>query len=595
MRRASALLLAVTAGSWPAVAANDDESVLLQAMRDELARSMAALQLQNLERPYFLAYRVEETTAVHASASFGALEHRSGSASRRRALTLEVRVGSPSLDNTNYLPERPWSSPLTRSYRLPLTDDYRELRRSLWLATDTAYKHALETLARKRGALQNQTREALADFSPAEPYADFAAADPQPLPGDAVVELVRAGSAVFRKFPEITASHVHGSAANGLTTYVNSEGTEFVQPRYGAALQVAAATQAADGTVLQDYHQWHVRRWRELPPQAQVLAWIRRQAELLTERRTAPALARYNGPVLFEGQAAAELVAQALVPRLLGDRAPVVESSRMGSYAASLGNPFVDRIGGRVLSRFLHVVDDPTATANAGGPLLGGYAVDAQGVAAAPTTLIQSGVLKTLLTSRNPVAGIAGSSGNLRGHQLLPSNLLLTASDGLAPEALRQELLALAAERGNDYGVVVRRLGGAGMQLMRDTRTSSAAGGQMAIGLVSDAVKVYPDGREERIPKAEIAAFGIGSFRDVVAASAAVTNHTRQLTPPNAYTLRSTTGLYGGYGSGQPVTISTPALLFDELTLRKPIGNAPRPPIAAHPFFVKAEAEGAGQ
>ena len=333
--RTVVLLLALAVAITPAVAANGEDGVLLQAMRDELARSMASLQLQNLDRPYFLAYRVEETDSTYGSASFGALSQHPGG-NRRRALMLEVRVGAPSLDNTNYLPDRPWSSPLTRYYSLPLTDDYRELRRSLWLATDAAYKHALETLARKRGALQNQTPEALPDFIPAEPSASFAAEEWLPLPKDALAELLRTGSAVFREFPEVAASQVYGRAANRLITYVNSEGTEFVRSRTSAALHVAAATQTADGTVLQDYYHWHVRHWRELPPPAKVLAWIRQQGELLTQRRAAPAISRYNGPVLFEGQAAAELVAQALVPRLLGDRAPVVENSR-GSYAAGLG------------------------------------------------------------------------------------------------------------------------------------------------------------------------------------------------------------------------------------------------------------------
>lgn len=572
--------------------ASSEESVLRRAMRHELARSMALLQLEDLERPYFLAYRVDEYRGTGASASFGALMDQNDDY-HHRGLTLELRIGSPAFDNTNYLPSRTWSSPQTRRFSLPLADDYGELRRSLWLATDTAYKHALETIARKRGALQSQTREAVPDFSPAEPHIGFPEAMPRPLPSppgrDALRDVVRAGSAVFRDLPAIALSRVFGYAGHSVTTYVNSEGTAYEKFQPSVTLHAAAATQAADGAVLQDREHWHVRRWDELPPKAELLARIRALGQRIASRVHAEAMDRYNGPVLFEGQAAAEIVAQGLVPRLLGQREPVAEARGGRAYAARLANPFADRIGSRVMARFLSVVDDPTATANAAGPLYGGYAVDGQGVAGKPTTLVQAGVLKTLLTSRNPLLGVEGSGGNLRGAQVLPSNLLVTARGGLDPAALREELHALAAERGNEYAVVVRRLSEeTGLQLMRD-RPRGRTGGDLAIGLVLEAAKVWPDGREQPIRKAQLAGFGVAAFRDIVAASATASNHTRVVSSPNAYALRGTTALYGSSAEGidNPTTIATPALLFEELTLRKPSGSMPRLPIAPHPFFAE--------
>ena len=102
----------------------------------------------------------------------------------------------------------------------------------------------------------------------------------------------------------------------------------------------------------------------------------------------------------------------------------------MRGYAASLRNPFVDKIGARVLPRSLDVRDDPTIDGNDAGPLLGGYAVDGDGVPAGPTPLIERGVLRTLLAGRNPIAGILQSTGNQRGEMLMPSNLLVTTERG---------------------------------------------------------------------------------------------------------------------------------------------------------------------
>jgi hypothetical protein len=33
--------------------------------------------------------------------------------------------------------------------------------------------------------------------------------------------------------------------------------------------------------------------------------------------------------------------------------------------------------------------------------------------------------------------------------------------------------------------------------------------------------------------------------------------------------------------------VVTPALLFEDLTLKKPTGEIPHPPVAGHPFFEK--------
>ena len=59
-------------------------------------------------------------------------------------------------------------------------------------------------------------------------------------------------------------------------------------------------------------------------------------------------------------------------------------------------SPFVDKIGARVLPRFLGAVDDPTLTEVDGTLLLGGYSADDDGIPAGATTLIQRGTLKTL-------------------------------------------------------------------------------------------------------------------------------------------------------------------------------------------------------
>jgi hypothetical protein len=241
-------LLAAMMLSASAPAADD---VVMKSMRDELNRSMKQLQLEQLEKPYFISYRVQDRTSLDTSATFGALL--SGDLLRARYLTVQVRVGDYQRDNSNFMTYPLQANGLTETVLLPIDDDYQELRRQIWLATDTAYKAALEMLSRKRAALENRkARENLPDFSkePAatalEPFApikmDLAQAE----------TLVRNLSAIFRQSAEIYTSSVSLGISDTRSWYLNSEGSAVTEETSGATLMAMAQTQAIDGNMLPD-------------------------------------------------------------------------------------------------------------------------------------------------------------------------------------------------------------------------------------------------------------------------------------------------------------------------------------------------------
>ena len=86
--------------------------------------------------------------------------------------------------------------------------------------------------------------------------------------------------------------------------------------------------------------------------------------------------------MLFEGQAAVEIFSQVFAQRLVARKRPVTEGGPMEGFAASLENPFADKLGGRVLPDFLSVTDDPTVTQIGDEPLFGDDKVDDEGVPA---------------------------------------------------------------------------------------------------------------------------------------------------------------------------------------------------------------------
>ena len=578
-RLTCALLLSLTIMWLPAVA---QTGVVMQAMQDELARSMSELRLDDLEQPYFVSYTVHEVLQIRATASLGGLA--SSVESESRALYVEVRVGDRDLDNTNFFARPEFRPTVGISFgpaTLPLEDDYGELRRAIWLATDRAYKDALDRISKKRAVLQNETVvDEVPDFSAEEPYG-HEGGPALPAPGASHVRKVATElSAQFRDYTHVYVSSVDARAVRRRVLYVNSEGSSFVRDDPTVAVTATGSTQANDGTEISDAFTVFGRTMEDLPALVELSEQGRALAVRLRDLRVAPVLERYAGPVLFEGQAAAELVRQVLLPRLLVQKAPLADDRFARQSIDRLANPFQDKLGSRVLPRFLAIVDDPTLRENEHGPLWGGYVVDDEAVPARETVLVQRGLLKTLLATRNPVAGIPRSNGHMRGGGPAPSNVLMTSSAGLTPDEMHEEFLALLDERELDYGIVVRRVRGAGASGIGGGPSGRSRGGPLVRAVL--AVKVFPDGREELVREAVLTGLSEGSFRDIVAASEAVTNHTilfrrsssifdplRFLNPATAF--------------GTVASLVVPSLLFEDVAVRRPPGNIPLPPAVPRP------------
>src|SRR5260370_26605454 len=106
-------------------------------MRNDLDPSMKTLQLEKLEKPYFIAYRTQEYTGTGASASLGSLLY--SNTSHSRFLAVEMRVGDYALDNTNFV-SSPGFPGLSRMSPLPLGDKYNRVRRQICLAPVATYQ-----------------------------------------------------------------------------------------------------------------------------------------------------------------------------------------------------------------------------------------------------------------------------------------------------------------------------------------------------------------------------------------------------------------------------------------------------------------------
>jgi predicted Zn-dependent protease len=573
--------------------AQKQADVVMRAMKDELSRSMGQLQLQQMDKPYFLGYRLEDIMQREISATLGSLTTSSGDPFRNRMIGVELRVGDYSFDNTNFFSIQRLRSGATSMFfsgidQAAMDDDYAQLRREFWMATDKQYKRALEDLSAKRAALKMRNGgENIPDFSK-EPVVSFN--EPSPVlsfrSGD-IESLARDLSGVFRSTPEIDHSSVTIKYRSVYTRYVNSEGTLFTRTEPIIQLQVTASTQAEDGVVVSDSFVVYGHSASDLPSKESLLARTLQMASGIQKQHAVSSLDRYNGPVLFEGPAAGELFLQQFGSRLTASRAPVSDNPQFEMFFTQmldrmLGASFQDKIGARVLPEFMSVSDEPGEKVFGGSPLMGTAPIDDEGVKTRETLLVQRGILKNLLAARTPVHGISQSTGSRRGWGAVPSNLFVKSEKTMGAEQLRQELLRRAKDRGLDFAIVIRRLGGgAQTSFMEMARAMTNQGSSQSL---SEVYKIYADGHEEPVRGVHIVEMPSESFKEIAVTGDTPALYSDELIP------RMGALFAMGLSSGNDLPVVScvvPSMLFEEVSLAKVEGPFPAKPITPSPLAEK--------
>lgn len=328
----SALLLSLFLLTGNPAFADDDAP--FQAMKDELGRSMSALKIKGHEAPYFMSYTLKTLDVRGVSASFGAIDSRSNY--KNRTLTVEVRVGSHDLDNTN-------SGRGSRTYSenpdVTVDDDYQALRHALWLQTDEHYKSAVEKLeAKKALLLQNNIKDRPADFTKAEPLISLTPPVVPTFDKGKWHETVRKVSAIFKEYPKVDQSSISFVMDSVNRWFINSEGTKIFDGRPEYALTITASARAADGATVSDGDVIIARTEADIPDADELSKRVRTIADQLTASAAATVVEDYSGPILFEGPAAGEFFAQTLAKNLVNPIEPLIGNSMANLFRGN--NPF---------------------------------------------------------------------------------------------------------------------------------------------------------------------------------------------------------------------------------------------------------------
>ena len=460
----AAALLAVSAPAQhhaaapakPAAAAESD--AVLNAMKDELTREQQLLVLPGMQRPYFIQYRLEDVQTYELLANYGALVRELQN--HQRAVRVEVRVGDYAVDSS--------SSRGDGTVELaPSDNDPDAIRFALWSATDQAYKNALRAYAAKQAALkQYQTPPTANDFSPAKPVTRIEPLVTFDLDRDEWRRRVIDASGLYATDPAVAsfASDVQYSSAQVTAMVVNryTVNTDGTMLRHGYAYYqelINVGGQAPDGmqiardngataTTAAGLEGWPAMKKRVID-----------DLQSFNDLRHAPVVDAddYHGPVLFAGDAAADVFNRLFVPNIEADRPDMGTTARtQGAYASSLHS--------LVLPAYITVVDDPTQRTFDGQSLLGAYNVDDEGVVVAPVTLVKDGELINYDIGREPIKDFPVSNGHGRAVPAQSAHsragvVIIKSNQNLTTEQMRAKLVALAKDKGKNV-YEVETLGG---------------------------------------------------------------------------------------------------------------------------------------
>ncbi|MDR1437319.1 MAG: hypothetical protein LBI65_04290 [Candidatus Symbiothrix sp.] len=528
-----------------------EEDIISQAIKIEVDRALKGLKIEGLQAPFFIAYTISDIKQLQVSASHGSLlssdlYHRRGSASR-------LLIGDYNCSDENFEGSTGGASGYDGT---PCLDNNETgIRYTIWKDLDAVYKNAAETYEQKLSAIKQLNIPAkeleLPDWDKTPPVVMNDLPRKKIDLGKSRYEAyVKAASAVFGDYPGILTSSVSVQVTDALIYFYNTEQTEFRYPLPSVLFAASVNAKTDEGEDMASSFDLTFAHPDELPSVEEIKKQCRRLAEKLMEKVNAPKIEEsYAGPVLFEGLAAVSAFYSGFFfdeVSLIANRKPLTPSGF--SYG---GNGLEEMMDKRITAKEISI-EDWTGTPEYKGVRLLGYApVDGQGVVPpAKLTLVENGILKTLLSDRVPTPKVPHSN----GHALLGISLGSSINTGVvrmtdtrtkSREELRAELLKRAGEEGYEYAYIVRDVAGGGRYPLELYRVSLA------------------DGSEKRIRSASINSFDSQSFKNIIAVS-------------NNELIHNT-------HAGNLVTVIVPdAILFDELQIQSDrMDNFRKPPLVA--------------
>ena len=420
-----------------------EEDEFLQLLRTELKLQYGSLQHSNFP-PYFMAYRVNETTEHSISANFGKIYD--NSTSKTVFLTIEMRVGTAETDNYHYLT---YKTPYLKQIPLPLDENPALVRKILRSETQKAYQEAVNQ------RVENIVEELFLVRD--EDYEKFL--------------FLRQDMDGYYEPPINTESHwneslwkhslwyctLHGELELTEKTanirfqstrkyLVNSENSYFVQNEENTLLTLRIGRLTPEHTPEHLERQYYAFFPDQLPDEEVLQSELGEMEILLSHVIHAEKCDLNHCPVLLSPKASS-----VLIHNLLGHDLENQENSLLR-----------EKIGQQVMPKSFSLYSDPSSTPSHGVFPSGSYIFDDEGVKSRKVQHILQGELKQLLSSRTQQPNGYQANGSARGICRLPSarqsNLFLRSDKPLNDNQLLESLSQEAKKQSLEYALYVKEV-----------------------------------------------------------------------------------------------------------------------------------------
>jgi TldD protein len=567
-RYTSAWLVLICSLAASLATAGEPEEVIFSAMRDELERNMAHLEIAGSERPYFISYTIDDVQELQIKASLGTLAK--SELARSRFVTVDLRVGDRELDNANFAAG--WSTPSPDYARVATDNDYDALRNEIYLLTDRAYKEALQTLAKKEAYLETRLiKDRPGDLIEQDAHTSIGRAEAFDIDQAYFDDLARAASAVVKAYPMIAASQLALTGAVVNQCFLSSSGTSALRGNRIYSIKIAMSGRGPDGDDVFCDDGISVIDLKDLPGPEGLARWVRATADELTAMMAAGTIEEYAGPVIFTEDAAGEFFQQVFAKNISSIPAPLFD---MEGMADSYPTPnLAERVGRRVLPPFIDVYDDPGLDRLRGLRLIGAYDSDDAGGLPERIELVKGGKLVGLPIGTAPAKKLREPNGHARGAvgktvSGRPANLIIKSSERVAFEDLKETMLEICRDYDLEYGLVIRRLGDLFAPYEERMLSYPDSPSEIYLSAPVLAYKVYPDGRVEPVRGLEFGNLTLRVLRDII--ETGNDQHVYNYLIMDDYEM--------------PASIVCPSVLIEEMELNARDVKPRKPPVLASPL-----------
>ncbi len=534
---------------------------ILEMMQQEMDRSVSNFTDASNVKMYYLAYNVVEKSEYTASARVGGLQ--TPYRNTQRYLDVDVRVGSPELDNTHEIRGGSWQDNYTprRAVQFPKETERDAIRATLWSETEFQYRKAQERYTKviTNRQVKVEEEDLSNDFSPRDPseyLEETVYTEIDSLHWEGVIKRT---ADFISESPIVLGSTVQFRATDKTNLFIDSEGSRLSHTNHYITFSVRINGMADDGMSIRRSEMWHSSIVGEMPDEETILAGASRLVEELQALIDSPIVEPYIGPAILRNRASGVFFHE-----IFGHR---IEASTQKS--ASSGKTFTKKVNEQILPDFITVIDDPTLERLDGNYLRGYYKYDDEGSLAQKVTVVDKGVLKNFLTSRSPIENFPVSNGHGRrefGNNVVSrqGNLIVKSDNTIEAEKLRDLLIEECKKQDEPYGLIFEDISGG--------FTSTGRRGPQAFKVLPLLVtRVYADGRpDETVRGVDIVGTPLTSFSKIV------------ITGDDPGIFNGTCGA----GSGMvPVSAVSPSILVSEIEVQKRSKGQEKPPILPPPGF----------